>query len=180
MSAAAPEPTHAPVADPGTSGARRILVVDADDRTRESVAGILTIRHRFEVVGTAGHSGEALRLAREGRPQVVILDPRLPEVTDGMSLIRRLRAIDPGIAILVVGWSPELEHRALDAGADAFVRKTFKPGDLAAAITRCHEMRAHPGSGAAEAGGPVPAPLAAPSTEAPTGPVPVRGAGLVL
>lgn len=140
MSSAAPEPAHDPDVV-GVHGALRILVVDADDRTRESIVGILGIRHRFDVVGSAGHVAEALGIARAHHPDVVILDPRLPEVSDGMALIRRLRAIDPETAILAVGWSPELEHQALDAGADGFVRKTFKPGDLANAIARCMDRR---------------------------------------
>ena len=140
MSSAAYEPDHA-AGDPGEASALRILVVDADDRTRESVAGILGIRHRFDVVGTAGHVDAAIGLARAHRPQVVVLDPRLPEVSDGMALIRRLRHLDPDVAILAVGWSPDLEHKALVAGADGFVRKTFKPGDLSTAIARCMDRR---------------------------------------
>src|SRR3954452_952536 len=140
MSSAAPEPPYA-ADEPGAGAALRILVVDADDRTRESIVGILGIRHRFDVVGSAGHVGEALAIATADRPDVVILDPRLPEVTDGIALIRRLRVIDPDTAILAVGWSPDLEHQALDAGADGFVRKTFKPGDLANAIGRCMDCR---------------------------------------
>ena len=137
----APAHASADPADPAGDGALRILVVDADDRTRESVVGILGIRHRFNVVGAAGDVGEAIALARAHRPDVVVLDPRLPEVTDGMALIRRVRAIDPGVAILAVGWSPDLEHKALAAGADGFVRKTLKPGDLAGAIRRCIDSR---------------------------------------
>jgi DNA-binding NarL/FixJ family response regulator len=38
-----------------------------------------------------------------------------------------------------VGWSPDLEHDVLEAGADGFVRKTFRPAELAEAITRCME-----------------------------------------
>ena len=140
MSSAVNEPDHA-ADEPGAVSALRILVVDADDRTRESVVGILGIRHRFNVVGSAGHVGEAVELAKVHRPQVVILDPRLPEVSDGMALIRRLRQLDAAVAILAVGWSPDLEHQALDAGADAFVRKTFKPGDLSSAIARCMDHR---------------------------------------
>jgi DNA-binding NarL/FixJ family response regulator len=140
MSSATHEPDHA-ADDLGVASALRILVVDADDRTRESVAGILGIRHRFDVVGTAGHVDAALGLARVHRPQVVVLDPRLPEVSDGMALIRRLRQLDADVAILAVGWSPDLEHQALVAGADGFVRKTFKPGDLSTAIARCMDRR---------------------------------------
>src|SRR5690348_16432545 len=140
MSSAVNEPD--PAADEhGAVSALRILVVDADDRTRESVVGILGIRHRFNVVGSAGHVGEALLLTQDHRPQVVILDPRLPEVSDGMALIRRLRQGDAAVAILAVGWSPDLEHQALAASAVAFVRKTFKPGDLSSAIARCMDHR---------------------------------------
>jgi len=174
---AAPEPDHA--ADPvGMHGALRILVVDADDRTREGIVGILGIRHRFTVVGSAGHVAEALGIARAHRPDVVILDPRLPEVSDGMALIRRLRAMDPTAAILAVGWSPDLEHQALDAGADGFVRKTFKPGDLSNAIGRCMDSRAPE---AVESVLEPPADVAAALPDDPSPrPVPMRGAGLIL
>lgn len=170
MSSAVPDSAADPQPDEpvGGGGALRVLVVDADDRTRESIAGILGIRHRYDVVGTAGHVADAIRLAKEGRPEVVVLDPRLPEVPDGLTLIRRLRSIVPGVAILAVGWSPDLENQALDAGADCFVRKTFKPGDLATAIARCTIGR--------EAGD---TPVSQ-STESPVGPLRTSGAGLIL
>jgi DNA-binding NarL/FixJ family response regulator len=115
----------------------RLLVVDADERTRESMVGILGIRDRYDVVGSAGQPGAALTLADRHHPDVVIVDPRLPDVRDGMALIRRLRITHPEARILALGWSPEMEHDVLAAGADCFVRKTFKPGDLSGAISRC-------------------------------------------
>ena len=91
---AAHEPDHAD--DLGMASALRILVVDADDRTRESVAGILGIRHRFDVVG----DGRTRRGGDRPRPRtpaaVVVLDPRLPEVSDGMALIRAPPPTRPG------------------------------------------------------------------------------------
>ena len=144
MSTAAPEPADV-AADLGST-VLRILVVDADERTRESIVGILGIRHRFEVVGSAAHIADAIAIARSTRPDVVILDPRLPDVSGGLALIRRIHAIDPEIRVLAVGWSPDLEHQAITAGADCFVRKTFKPGDLAAAVARCMESRATRGA----------------------------------
>ena len=197
------EPDHA-ADDLGVASALRILVVDADDRTRESVVGILGIRHRFDVVGSAGHVAEAVDLATAHRPQVVVLDPRLPEVSDGMALIRRLRQLDAEVAILAVGWSPDLEHEALGAGADGFVRKTFKPGDLSSAIARCMDRRVAADVDRIEAaqaeiarvkGEPgltlvdsieQAAPVArastssTPSPESTLRPVPARGAGLIL
>ena len=123
-------------------GALRILVVDADDRTRESIVGILGIRHRFNVVGSARarrrgarHRAGASPGRRDPRPTPARgdrrhgADPAPPR--DGT----------PASAILALGWSPDLEHQALDAGADGFVRKTFKPGDLSNAIGRCMDSR---------------------------------------
>lgn len=129
-----PAAQRAAAASPATL---RVLVVDADERTRDSMAGLIAIRDRFQVVGRAGHLGDAVSLAREQRPDVVIMDPRLPEVSAGVALIRAIRTIDPAIRILVLGWSPALEHASLEAGADAFVRKTFRPSELADAISRC-------------------------------------------
>ena len=128
---------HANAQDAAPPRALRVVVVDADDRTRQSIVGILGIRDRFSVVGSAGHVQAAVELVRDRRPDVVILDPRLPELTGGVSLIRAIRAIDPASRILALGWSPQLELEALSAGADGFIRKTFKPGDLAEAIGRC-------------------------------------------
>lgn len=122
---------------PEPASALRVVVVDADDRTRQSIVGILGIRDRFRVVGSAGHLDSAVDLVRDRHPDVVILDPRLPEATGGMELIRAIRGVEPGCRILAVGWSPQLEEEAIGAGADGFVRKTFKPGDLADAIGRC-------------------------------------------
>ena len=131
------ETVAAETTDPATAPVPRLLVIDADDRTRESIAGLLRIRHRFEVVGSAGHTVAAIALLREHRPDVVIVDPRLPELHDGIALIRRIRVILPTARILALGWSPDLEHDTHAAGADGFLRKTFKPAELAAAIERC-------------------------------------------
>lgn len=139
MSDAAPHPLDP---DGPSHGSPRLLVVDADDRTRESIVGILGIRHRFETIWSAGHVGAAISLVATHRPDVVVLDPRLPELPDGIALIRRIRAIHPAVRILAVGWTPALEHDTLAAGADGFVRKTFKPGDLACAIERCMDRPA--------------------------------------
>jgi DNA-binding NarL/FixJ family response regulator len=120
---------------PARSGAPlRILVVDADDRVRESLTGLLAIGDRVLVVGSAGQAGRALALASECRPDVVVVDPRLPEVDGGLSFIARLRASCPDVRILAMSWSDALERPALDGGAHGFVRKTFRPTELVAAI----------------------------------------------
>ena len=119
------------------AGGTRLLVVDADDRTRESMVGILGIRHRFTVIGSTGQVSEAIAIVRDQRPDVVIIDPRLPDVPGGVALIRRMRVIHPTVHILAVGWSPDLENATLTAGAHAFMRKSLKPGELDQAVARC-------------------------------------------
>lgn len=112
----------------------RVLVVDADDRTRESLSGLLAIGDKVDVVGAAGSAEVALGLVTSLRPDVVIVDPRLPEVDGGIAFIGRLRDAAPGVRILAMSWSDALERAALSGGADAFVRKTFRSHELIAAI----------------------------------------------
>jgi DNA-binding NarL/FixJ family response regulator len=145
------------------AGGLRLLVVDADDRTRASLVGILGIRHRFTVIGSTGQVSEAIALVRDQRPDVVIIDPRLPEVSGGVALIRRIRASCPSVHVLAVGWSPDLENATLTAGAHCFMRKTLKPGDLDDAVDRCLRD------------GPSPA-----SSDPSPAPGPVAGSGLIL
>ncbi|MFL5777814.1 MAG: response regulator transcription factor [Chloroflexota bacterium] len=111
-----------------------MLVVDADERVRESLAGLLAIGERVVVVGSAGDPGPALELVAAARPDVVIVDPRLPEVDGGLAFIARVRRVAPGVRILVMSWSDALEHVARDGGADGFIRKTFRPSELINAI----------------------------------------------
>jgi DNA-binding NarL/FixJ family response regulator len=111
-----------------------VLVVDADDRVRESLTGLLGIGTQVVVVGSAGLAGDALDLAESAAPDVVIVDPRLPEVDAGLAFITKLRARAPLVRVLVMSWTEGLEHSALAERADGFVRKTFRPSELVAAI----------------------------------------------
>ena len=123
-----------PPLDPRSDGPLRILVVDADDRVRESLTGLLAIGDRVLVVGSSGQAESALALAREHRPDVVVVDPRLPEVDGGVRFINELHASCPDVRILAMSWTDALERPAIDGGAHGFVRKTFRPADLIAAI----------------------------------------------
>lgn len=115
-------------------GPLRVLVVDADDRVRESLSGLLAIGDQVTVVGSAGQAGPALDLVVDHQPDVVIVDPRLPEVDGGIAFIARLRALRPGTQILAMGWSDTLESAVREGGADGFLRKTFRPTELVAAV----------------------------------------------
>jgi DNA-binding NarL/FixJ family response regulator len=93
----------------------------------------LCIGDRLVVVGDAGQPAEGLDVVLATHPDIVVIDPRLPELDGGMSLIQRVRAAAPRVRILVIG-SANLEGTDLQRAADGFVRKTFRPSDLVAAV----------------------------------------------
>ena len=121
-------------ADPGSTTPLRVVVVDADDRIRESLSRLLCIGDRVEVVGSAGRTEPALDLVMATRPDVVVVDPRLPEVDGGLAFIRRLRAVAPDVRVLVMSGSDTPQLVDLANSADGVVRKTFRASDLLTAI----------------------------------------------
>jgi DNA-binding NarL/FixJ family response regulator len=119
--------------DTGQGPHVRVVLVDADDRVRESLCGLLCIGDRLEVVGSTGQTGPALDLVTQTHPDIVVIDPRLPGL-DGLSFIGRLRAIAPDVRVLVMSGADPTEQADLVAAADGYVRKTFRPSDLVAAV----------------------------------------------
>lgn len=122
---------------PAPTETLRIVLVDPDDLVRESLTGLLGIGRRLQVVGAAGETGQALRLVRSLQPDVVVVDPRLPELEHGLEFIEQARRLAPGVAVLVIGSPDVVERVAVNGVVDGCVRKTFKPGDLTAAILAC-------------------------------------------
>lgn len=112
----------------------RIVIVDSDDLVRESLTRLLGIGRRLQVVGAAGETGHALRLVHALQPDVVVVDPRLPDLAIGLEFIQQARNFVPGMAVLVIGSADVVEQAAACGGIDGCVRKTFRPDDLTAAI----------------------------------------------
>jgi DNA-binding NarL/FixJ family response regulator len=124
--------------DPGRPGdPLRVLIVDADERTRDSIAGILCIGERVEVVGRAGSAGPALELLEAVRPDVILVDLRLPDVAAGLAFAGRLRRKAPGAKVVVLGATdalPEPQRRALERVTHGVVRKTFRAAESVSAV----------------------------------------------
>lgn len=110
----------------------RVLVVDDHPMWRDGVARDLT-ESGFHVVGTAGDGEQALRVAAAVRPQVVLLDLNLPDLS-GADLIRRLRA--PSLRVLVLSASGERQDvlDAVTAGATGYLVKSARLEELVAAV----------------------------------------------
>jgi AmiR/NasT family two-component response regulator len=88
----------------------------------------------YEVVGEAGDGEEAVRLAEEHRPDLVVMDVKMP-VLDGISAAERIARARIAPVVLLTAFSQrELVERARDAGAMAYVVKPFSAADLLPAL----------------------------------------------
>jgi len=121
-----------PAATPGRP-ARRAVVAEDEALIRMDV--VETLREAgFDVVGEAGDGAEAVRLATELKPDVVIMDVKMP-VLDGISAAEQIGKAHLAPVVLLTAFSQkELVERARDAGAMAYVVKPFSPADLLPAV----------------------------------------------
>jgi two-component system alkaline phosphatase synthesis response regulator PhoP len=111
---------------------KRVLVVDDDVKTVELVKLYLN-RDGYKVL-TAHNGTDALRLAREGHPDLIVLDLMLPGI-DGLHVCRTIRSeSDVPIIMLTAKTTEEDRLTGLDLGADDYVTKPFSPKELAARI----------------------------------------------
>jgi len=111
---------------------KRVLVVDDDAKTVELVKLYLN-RDGYRVL-TAYDGIEALRLARESHPDLIVLDLMLPGI-DGLEVCRTLRAeSDVPIIMLTARTTEQDRLTGLDLGADDYVTKPFSPKELAARV----------------------------------------------
>jgi DNA-binding NarL/FixJ family response regulator len=125
-------PMHATPPEP--AGHIRVVIVDADDLVSQTVAALVGIGGRIEVVGIAGAPGPAIELVLSRQPDVVLVDPRLPDLPGGLAFIRRLHTVAPATRVLVICSPDFLEQAAGAEGVDRAMRKTYRPDDLTAAI----------------------------------------------
>lgn len=117
----------------------RVLVVDDHPLVRQGVVAVVAAESDMAVVGEAGDGRQALELFRKVRPDVVLVDLGLP-VLDGVGTMEAIRAEFPGsrFVALTVYQGDEDIHRALQAGAQAYLLKSAPSSQLVAAIRAVH------------------------------------------
>ncbi|QDY76104.1 response regulator [Streptomyces qinzhouensis] len=117
----------------------RVLLVDDHQVVRRGLRTFLEVQEDIEVVGEAGDGDEGVARAEELRPDVVLMDVKMPG-TDGIEALRRLRRLDNPAKVLIV--TSFTEQRtvvpALRAGASGYVYKDVDPDALAGAIRSVH------------------------------------------
>jgi DNA-binding NarL/FixJ family response regulator len=113
----------------------KVLLVDDDDLMRAGLNAVLSSDGTIEVVGEAGDGRAAVAQVHTHRPDVVLMDVRMPEV-DGISATRDVVAASPEtkVAILTTFEQDDYIFGALNAGASGFLLKRTKPEELIAAI----------------------------------------------
>ena len=113
----------------------RVLLADDQALVRSGFRMILDAEPDIEIVGEADDGGEAFELVRETRPDVVLMDIRMPEV-DGIEATRRIAGSGSSARIIVLTTydADEYVFAALRAGASGFMLKDVRPTELVEAI----------------------------------------------
>lgn len=119
----------------------QILIVDDEPPARARLRALIHDAELGEVVGEAGDGVQALGLIADLRPQLVLLDIRMP-VMDGLEAARHLSATDEAPAVVFTTAYQEHALAAFDAGAIDYLLKPIRAARLAEAVGRARRLRA--------------------------------------
>ena len=117
----------------------RVMLVDDHQMVRNGLATFLLVHDDLELVGEASDGEEALRVFEESRPDIVLMDLKMPRM-DGVEATRRLleRVPEAHIIALTSFEDETLVQKALEAGASGYLLKDIGADDLADAIRKAH------------------------------------------
>src|ERR1700689_1920141 len=117
------------------TGTIRVLCVDDHPLVRKGIASILANEADMELVAEAGNGREAVDMFRELRPDVVLMDLRMPQV-DGIEATRTIRADDPEARIIALtSYDGDQDiYRALEAGVRGYILKEMVHTEVVRAI----------------------------------------------
>lgn len=99
----------------------RVMIVDDVIDTRDQLEKLLFFEKDIEVVAKASNGREAIALARQHRPQVILMDINMPDM-DGIAATEAILTNDPGIQVIIMSVQGETDYirRAMLAGAASF------------------------------------------------------------
>jgi DNA-binding NarL/FixJ family response regulator len=113
----------------------RVLLVDDDELMRAGLRAVISSDATIEVVGEASGGGIAVRSVGALRPDLVLMDVRMPDL-DGIAATREVLAASPEVKVVILTTFEQDEYifGALNAGASGFLLKRSRPEELLAAI----------------------------------------------
>ena len=113
----------------------RVLLADDHETVREGVKRLLAEQPDMEIVGEAGDGRDAVLLARELLPDVLVMDVSMPEM-NGLKATERLREVCPGVKVLTLTRHTDKGYlqQLLQAGASGYVLKQSAPAELIHAV----------------------------------------------
>jgi two-component system response regulator NreC len=114
----------------------KLLICDDHAMVRSGLAMLLHGRHGIEVAGEASEGEEAIRLATQLKPDVVLMDLSMPHGMDGMTATTELKKLLPDIAVLILTMHDDDEYlfQAIGAGASGYILKNAPHDELISAI----------------------------------------------
>ncbi|HMD22288.1 MAG TPA: response regulator transcription factor [Alloacidobacterium sp.] len=122
----------------------RVLCVDDHPLLREGIATIIRNQPDMDLVAEASNGGEAVQRFRELRPDVTLMDLRLPDVSGIDVLIAIRTEFRDARVIMLTTFEGDVEvHRALEAGARGYMLKSMPPKQLVEAIRQVHKGKKH-------------------------------------
>lgn len=118
----------------------RLLIVDDQALVREGMATLLALEDDLEIIGQASHGDEAFALAEDLKPDIILMDIRMP-VCDGVMATRKIHQRHPQIKIVVLTTFDDEEFilQALQAGASGYLLKDTPSEQVAAAVRTVHQ-----------------------------------------
>ena len=125
------------MSEPSAKRPVRVIIVEDQDIVRRGLATLLELDERVEVVGEARDGVEALREIPRSRPEVALVDVRMPRM-DGVELTERLSAEYPRVAVLILTTFDDDEYvfGGLRAGAKGYLLKNVSPEELVGTIEK--------------------------------------------
>jgi DNA-binding NarL/FixJ family response regulator len=111
--------------------AMRILLVDDHILFRKGIASLISSHQDMKVVGEAGDGNEAVRLARETRPDVILMDVHMPNL-DGLEAVKVLKEEMPNVDVvmLTIADDDDTLFEAIKNGAKGYLLKNLEPQEL--------------------------------------------------
>ncbi|MCD6672100.1 MAG: response regulator transcription factor [Burkholderiaceae bacterium] len=119
-----------------------VLLADDHSIVRDGLRALLDAESDIRVVGDAANGREAVRLARQLRPDVMIMDIAMPEM-NGIEATQSIREASPSTQVLILSMHSTTEHifRALNAGARGYLLKDSAGAEVADAVRAVHARR---------------------------------------